>query len=144
WVYLIRRRPRSERLEGRKTADARASRARPILARPVRSTHRRLAIAVGRDPADKFAEILGLAKIAVDRGKAHIGDLIERRQRLHHQFTDHIARDLGLARAFELAYQRIDDALDPVGLVRSLAQRDIDRAGELVAVERLALTVLLD
>jgi len=101
-------------------------------------------IVIRRDPPDEFAEILGLAEIAVDRGKADIGDLVERRQRLHDQLADHVARDVGFARAFELAHQRIDDALDAVGLDRALAQRDVDRAGQLVAVERLALRVLLD
>src|SRR5580704_7070093 len=41
------------------------------------------AIAIGGNAADEFAEILGLAEIAIDRGKADIGDLVERRQRLH-------------------------------------------------------------
>ena len=38
----------------------------------------------------------GLAEIAVDRGKANIGDRIERGQRLHDQFADHVAGCFGL------------------------------------------------
>src|SRR5882672_7142081 len=33
-------------------------------------------IVVGADPADEFAEILGLAEIAIDRGETHISDLV--------------------------------------------------------------------
>src|SRR6185437_11626574 len=101
-------------------------------------------VAVGPDAADELAEILGLAEIAVDRGEADIGDLVEAGERLHDEAADDLGRDLALARAFELADQRIDDPLDALGLDRPLAQRDIDRARELVAVEGLALTVLLD
>src|ERR1700730_10923 len=101
-------------------------------------------IVIRRAPPDELAEILGLAEITVDRGKADIGDLVERRQCLHDQLADHVARDVGFAGALELAHQRIDDALDPVGLDRALTQRDVDRAGQLIAVEGLALRGLLD
>src|SRR5947209_6325167 len=53
-------------------------------------------IVIRGDPADKLAEILGLAEIAVHRREADIGNLVERRQRLHHQLADHVARHLGL------------------------------------------------
>src|SRR6185437_16725202 len=79
-----------------------------------------VAVGVGADAADEFAEILRLAEIAIDRGKAHIGNLIERRQRLHHQLADHVTRDVALARAFELAHDGIDDALDALALDRTL------------------------
>src|SRR5262249_35969414 len=102
------------------------------------------AIAIRRDPSDKIAEILGFAEVAVDRGKADIGDLIETRQRIHGETPDHPARDIGLARTLQLAYQRVDNALDPLGLERTFTQGDVDRSGELVAVEGLALAVLLD
>ena len=51
--------------------------------------------------------------------------------------------DLALARAFEPAHDAVDHALDALGLDRPLAQRERDRARELVAVERHALAVLL-
>src|SRR5579863_437906 len=98
---VILRRPRSGRLEGR-------TRARPRS----RFDAGALSIAIGGDAPDKLAEILGLAEIAIDRGEADIGDLIEARQRLHHQFADHVAGDFRLARAFELTHQGIDHALD--------------------------------
>src|SRR5947207_2954506 len=84
------------------------------------------------------------AAISVDRGETDIGDLIKCRQRFHDQFADVLARNLGVARTFELTHQGIDDALDAFGLDRPLAQRDVDRAGQLVAIERFALPVLLD
>src|SRR4051794_13550993 len=104
----------------------------------------RRSIAVGADPADEFPEILRLAEIAIDRGEAHIGDLVEAGQRLHDEAADDVARYLALARALELANHRVDDALDLLGLDRPLAQGDMDRAREFVALERLALPVLLD
>src|SRR6185437_4665593 len=103
-----------------------------------------VAFDVGADPADEFAEILGLAEIAIDRGEADVGHLIEGRQRFHDQLADHVARNIGLTRAFELADDRVDHALDTLRLDRPLAQRDADRARELVAVAGLALRALLE
>src|SRR3954454_8777782 len=101
-------------------------------------------IAVRGDAAEKFAKILRFPEIAVDRGKTDVGDLIEDRERLHDLLADLLGADFGLTRTFELAHQRIDHALDPLRLDRSLTQRDIDRPGELFTVERLALAVFLD
>src|SRR5258707_979521 len=86
----------------------------------------------------------GGAEIAVDRGEADIGDLVETGKRLHDETADDVSRDLALARALELADHRVDDALDALAFDRALAQGAVDRARELVAVERLALPVLLD
>src|SRR3954447_3622283 len=120
-----------------------SARSRPLSISPDALPRASASIVIRGDPADELAEILGFAEISGDRGEADVGDLVEGRQRLHHEFADHVARHLGLAGAFELAHQRVDHPLDPVGFDRPLAQRDIDRAGELVAVERLALAVLL-
>src|ERR1700761_8470197 len=43
------------------------------------------------DLADEFAEILGFSEISVDRAGTVKGDLVERRQRLYHQFAHHVA-----------------------------------------------------
>jgi len=48
-------------------------------------------IVIRRDLADEFAEILGFSEISVDRGGTDKGDLVEHRQRLHHQFAHHVA-----------------------------------------------------
>ena len=114
------------------------------LANCSRRRDREASIAIRRDLADEFTEILGFSEISVDRGKTDVGDLIEAGERLHDQFADHVAGDFGLARAFELPNYRVDDAFDPVGLMRPLAQSGVGRAGELVTVERLALSILLD
>src|SRR5262249_22682128 len=89
-------------------------------------------------------EILGLAKIAIDRGKAHIGDIVERAQVLHHHLADGLRRNLALALAFELAHDLGNELVDPLRLDRALAQRDLHRAQELVTVERHATAVALD
>src|SRR5437899_3001541 len=39
-------------------------------------------------------EVLGLAEIAVDRGKPHIGDVVEAAQAFHHGLADRLRRDL--------------------------------------------------
>src|SRR5689334_2683208 len=103
-----------------------------------------LLVAVRADPTDELAKILRLPEIPVHRGEANVGDLIEACQGLHHEAADHVAGDLGLARALELSDDGVDHALDAVGLDRPLAQGNVDRARELVAVEGLALTVLLE
>src|ERR687888_2535471 len=116
---------------------AKASAARIAL----RSTRGGGSIAIRRDPPDEFPEILGLAEVAVYRRKADISHLIEGRQRLHHEAADHVARNIGFARTLQLPHQRIDDPLDAFGLDGALTQRDVDRAGELVPIEGLALAM---
>src|SRR6516162_1727681 len=101
-------------------------------------------IAIRRDPADEIPEILRLAEVPVDRGETDIGNLIEARQRLHDEASDHVTRDIDLARTLQLPHQRVDDALDSLGLERPLAQGDVDRSGELVSVEGFAVPIFLD
>src|SRR5579872_2181013 len=103
-----------------------------------------LLVAVRADTTDELAKILRLPEIPVHRGEANVGDLIEACQGFHHEAADHVAGDLGLTGTLELAHDGIDDPLDALGLDRPLAQRNVDRARELVAVEGLALGVLLD
>ena len=55
-----------------------------------------------------------------------------------------LGRDLALAQALELAHDAVDHALDPLRVDRALAQRDRDRAHQLVAVERHAPAGALD
>src|SRR5271169_2182017 len=101
-------------------------------------------IAIRRDPADEIAEILGLAEVPVDRGETDIGNLIEARQRLHDEASDHVARDIGLARTLQLPHQRVDNAFHSLRLERALAQRNVDRSGQLVSVEGFAVPIFLD
>src|ERR1700761_3962981 len=84
---------------------------------------------------DEVLVVLGFTEITVDRGKSYIGDRIELLQRVHHQFADLLAGNIAFARCLELADDRIDDALDALLLDRPLAQRDADRARQLVAIE---------
>src|SRR5271165_6183701 len=86
--------------------------------------------------ADEILEILRLAEVAVDAGEADIGHRIQLLQRVHHQLADLLGGDVALARGLELAHHAVNDPLDPFLLDRPLAQRDTDRARELVAVER--------
>src|SRR5215813_8837181 len=103
-----------------------------------------LAVVLARELAQERLEILGLAEIAIHRRKAHIGDVVEGAQRLHHHFADDLGRDLALALAFQLAHDLRHRLLDPLLLDRALAQRDLHRAQKLVAVERHPPAVALD
>src|SRR5258707_8432779 len=76
-------------------------------------------IAIRGDPPDKIPKILGLAEVTVDRRETDVGDLVEARPRLHHQAPHHIAGDIRLARALQLPHQRVDDALEPLGIDRA-------------------------
>src|SRR5207344_1586786 len=98
--------------------------------------------------AGKLAEhsfkILGFAEIAVDRGEAHIGDVVELAQMLHHDLANRLGGNLGLSAAFELAHDSGDHLLDPLRIDRAFAQGDLERAHELVAVERHPAAIALD
>src|SRR5882672_711220 len=89
-------------------------------------------------------EILGFAKIAVDRGEPHIGDIVEIAQVRHHGFPDGLGGDFVLAEAFKIAHDPGNGLLDAIGIDIALAHRNGDRARELVAVERNAAAVALD
>ena len=52
--------------------------------------------------------------------------------------------DFALAEAFQFAHDLRDHLVDPLRLDRALAQRDLHRAQQLVAVERHAPAVALD
>src|SRR5262245_11481987 len=116
---------------------------RPSARRPTRSacairrasSLSRRAVIVARKFTQHLFEILGLAEIAVDRGEAHIGDVVKGPQPFHDEIADSLCGDIGFAGAFELADDRRHHALDPVGIDRPLAQRDLDGAHQLVAIE---------
>src|SRR5262249_3418838 len=82
------------------------------------------------------AEILRLAEIAVDRGKSHIGNVIEFAQMLHDDLANGFRGNLALALALELADDLRNHLLDPLRLDGALAQRNRHGAHQLVAVER--------
>src|SRR5262245_34794541 len=116
---------------------------RPTARRPTRSacairrwsSPSRRAVIVARKFTQHLFEILGLAEIAVYRGEAHIGDVVKGPQPFHDEIADGLGGDIGFPGAFELADDRRDHALDPVGIDRPLAQCDLDRAHQLVAIE---------
>jgi len=95
-------------------------------------------IAVTFQRADQLLEILRLTEIPVHRGKAHIGDLVEARERLHHQFADDGRRKFVLAHAFQPTDNAGNHAVDSLGFDRTLAQRMRKRPLQLFALERLA------
>src|SRR3979411_2838915 len=61
----------------------------------------------------------------------------------HHGLADGLGGDLVLAQALQVAHDLGDGLLHPVGIDIALAQRDLDRARELVAAERAAAAAAL-
>src|ERR1700712_1019861 len=106
--------------------------------------YQRRAVVVAGELAEHGLKILGLAEIAIDRGETHIGDVVELAQMLHHDLADRLRGNLRLAAAFKLAHDRRDQLLDPLLIDRALAQADLYRAHQLVAVERHPAAVALD
>ncbi len=93
---------------------------------------------------DELFKVAGFAEVAVDRGKAHVGHLIEAGERIHDQLADQGGRNLAFPGGFQAPNDAVDDPLDPLHLHRPLAQGDGHGAQQFVAVEGLALAVGLD
>src|SRR3990167_5481996 len=85
--------------------------------------------------AEEGRELAGLAEVAIDRGVADIGHVIEALELLHDQFADHGRGEFGLAHALKLAGDQRDHPLDALGLDGPLAGGDGEGAGQLVALE---------
>src|SRR6476646_15443 len=69
--------------------------------------------------------------------------MVEGLEAVHHRFADLSRFDL-VALGLEAALNAADEPFDLLGRDVALAGRMADRSGELVAVERLALAILLD
>src|SRR4051812_11049546 len=95
------------------------------------------------DRAGNFREIARLAEVLVDAGEANVGDVIERLEAIHHGLADLACIDL-IPAGFELALDRGDEPVEALGRNIALAAGDREGPGQLLAVERLALAVLLD
>src|SRR5262249_55557873 len=89
-------------------------------------------------------EVLCFAKIAIDGSEADIGHIVELAQVFHHDLADRLGGNFGFAAAFELAHDGRDHLLDPLGIYRAFAQRYLQRAHQLVAVERHAAAIALN
>src|ERR1700754_3945686 len=63
---------------------------------------------------------------------------------LHHDLADRLGGNLRLAAAFELAHDGGHHLLHPFRLDRAFAQTDLQRAHQLVAVERHPSAIALD
>src|SRR6186713_2007616 len=90
---------------------------------------------VARQLADERLEILRLAEVLVDRGEAHIGDGVEAAQPFHDEMADLLGADVALAAALQLAHDAVHHPLDSFRVDSALAQRHLDGAHQLVAVE---------
>src|SRR3977135_4138360 len=87
-------------------------------------------------------EVLRFAEVLVYGGEADIGDLVQRGERLHHQFANHAGLNLVLAQAFKTTHDAGDHAFDALGLDGALSQGVMDRALQLLALERPGTTTI--
>ncbi|ENN85865.1 hypothetical protein RHSP_17832 [Rhizobium freirei PRF 81] len=117
-----------------------------LVFRPLRhwSGVQRIAGDLRVDLVDDVLEILRMGEIAIDGRIAYEGDIIEALQRFQHLETDLFRTDLGFARAFEAADDAGHGSFDAVAIDRTLAQRDIERAHQLFAIEKHFAAGLLD
>ncbi len=68
---------------------------------------------VGTQGIQEGLEVLRLSEVAIDRGEAHVGDLIQIGERVHDQLADVLRAHLGLARALEATDDAVDHQFDP-------------------------------
>src|SRR5215471_16223998 len=82
---------------------------------------RRAWLAVLRQFIEHAFEVLGFAKVSVDRCEAYVSNVVERAQRLHHHLADRLGRNLALALALKFAHDLGDRLIDALGLHGTLA-----------------------
>src|SRR6185369_9896652 len=94
-----------------------------------------------------FARDLGkvswIAEVLVDARKSYVGDMVEGLEPGHHGLADPRGRYL-VAHRLHLPLDAAHETINLRCVDLALARRVADRSGELVAVERFALSVLLD
>src|SRR6185437_6418705 len=87
---------------------------------------------------DFLAERMHVLELAVDRGEAHVGHLVEVLQLAHHQLADLARRHFAFAAAAQVVDDRAHRAVHIVGGDRPLLQRALETHPELALVEHLA------
>src|SRR5439155_1794726 len=117
---------------------------------------RRFALARARLPAaagrragaaqalDLLVKRLDVLELAVHGGEAHIGDLVEMAQLLHHQLTDRPRGYFPVAEAAHLVQHATEGLVDLRARHRALFQRLLHAGAQLRLVERLAPPIALD
>src|SRR3984957_2391602 len=93
---------------------------------------------------DLVTKGLGVLEAAVHRGEAHVADLIQVAQLLHHQLADRARGHLALAQHPQLVADAAHGLLDCLGADRPLLQCLDHAVREFALVERFAAAVALD
>src|SRR5690606_2147408 len=93
---------------------------------------------------DLVTEIGHVLEAAIDRGEAHIADVVELAQLVHHEAADLDRRHLALATHAQLVHHRTYRGLDAFLGHRPLLQRAVEPRPQLARVKRLAATIALD
>src|SRR4030095_5673955 len=80
----------------------------------------------------------------IDRREAHVSDLIQAFELVHHPFADQARENFALVDSAQLPHDLAHDAVDGVARDRTLLQRALDARAQLAFVECLAPAVALD
>ena len=86
--------------------------------------------------AGKFLEIARFGKVAIDAGKADIGDAVDLAQRVHDRFTDPFGRHFAFAQRFDLALDAGNQLVEPFLIDPPFSAGERDRLFDLGAIER--------
>ena len=89
-------------------------------------------------------ELVDILELAVDRREAHVGDLVELAEPLHHDGADAGRRNLALLGIVEEGFDLVDDPVELDGRNGPLLAGLREAHAQLVAVEPLAPAVVLD
>src|SRR5215217_5683038 len=93
---------------------------------------------------DLAAQVFDILELAVDRGEADVGDLVEGFQLAQHALPDCAGGDFGSASGQEIGFDAGQDVVDRILTDRALGERHPELLAQLDRIEVLAAAVLLD
>ena len=95
-------------------------------------------------PLERGHELVDVLEVAVDRGEADEGHLVELLQAVHQELADLVGRDLAVGALLHHGLDPLDDRLERLHRDRALLAGLQQALHHLLAVEALAAAVLLD
>src|SRR5437762_2543892 len=94
--------------------------------------------------SDLLVERLDILEVAVHGGEAHVGDLVEVAQLLHHELPDRARGHLPVAEASHLVHDAAHGLVDLLARHGALLQRLLHAGAQFPLIEGLAATIALD
>src|SRR5215213_4115088 len=93
---------------------------------------------------DLAPQVFDVLELAIDRGEADVGDLVEGFQLAQHALPDCAGGDFGSASGQEIGFDAGQDGVDRILTDRALGERHPELLAQLDRIEVLAAAVLLD